>query len=162
MGHQGRFLDTPQPCPSPCTTPYVRRSARTDGQRPTRPAATLRGSGTVDRDPQAGLARGDGEICLRVRGFLADGVERGRTRSGRDGDVGSFAWPIRAGYPATHNPVRPRFCAERPRRPPRPAAALQGSGSAIVSRRPGGRGARSAAGFADSSGTGVKPVRTGE
>ena len=115
-----------------------------------------------DRDPQAGLARGDGEICLRVRGFLADGVERGRTRSGRDGDVGSFAWPIRAGYPATHNPVRPRFCAERPRRPPRPAAALQGSGSAIVSRRPGGRGARSAAGFADSSGTGVKPVRTGE
>ena len=58
---------------------------------------------------------------------------RGRSsvirRPRRRGAMGSFAWPILAGYPAIHNPARRRYWAERPQRPTRPAAALRVSGT---------------------------------
>ncbi len=115
----------------PRTSAVLRETTADIDRRPPRPAAALQGSGTVDRDPRP---------RRRIRGFFADGVDRCQHGQGgfADGDVGSFVWPIRPGIkfiderppcPAPHNPVRPRYCAERPRRPTRPAAALQGTGT---------------------------------
>ncbi len=70
-----------------------------------------------------------------------------------DGDVGSFAWPIRAGVKFIGEPTAEPTAEE----PPRPAAAIQGSGT--VDRDPQAAVARAAAaGFADSSRTGwIRP-----
>ncbi len=78
-----------------------------------------------DRDPQAAAARGDG-VCPRVRGFFAGA-------GGRDGDVGSLAWPIRPGIrPCTTTYVRGTTRTDRrnhDQRPTRLAADLRKSGT---------------------------------
>ncbi len=110
------------PHAQPRTSAVLHRATANHGPRPTRLAADLRGSGTVDRDPPT--ARG--EIAAR----FADS-------SGRAG------WPRRrrgltrladpALCPATHDRVRPGYCANRPPPPPSEKA-----GRSIVIRRPRG------------------------
>ena len=97
MGHQGRFPDEPQPCPAThnpvCPGYYANRPP--NPRRPTRLAAALRESGTsiVIRRPRRRGAAAAGFADSSRMGWVEGGP------SGGDGDVGSFAWPIRPCVP---------------------------------------------------------------
>ncbi len=101
----------------PRTSAVLCEPTTDNGRRTTRPAADLRESGTVDRDPQVAAARGG---CRRVRGIFGEGrVAAMATWAHSPGRFGRVSSSSTNGRHATapHNLVRRRYAANRPPRP---------------------------------------------